>query len=730
MKILHKRLLYILSSLVVSAAIIINLVIFLPTNTAPHSLFDWAGEPIIDDTAAKFQISSAVSTSFGTYIPSSLDFVPSVVVTEVIKSGLENVDMQGLSVSPEIAELLAQYHFAIDASTTVEDIYEVYDSDNADPFFITTDLCLHTYHVLYDISLRIMEAEKFFDDFELMLITLKNSQIALNGTVSENVVHDAINKNVAFLSVMLYLLNETNTIPIEVYELTTAELTNINQSVRASSAIFGYEEDYTQYKVRGHYTRTEQLGNYFKAMMYAGRMGFLLQSPTGDPEMGIEHTRMAMLLITNFNDSIGDDTIWDYWNRIYDPTVFYVGASDDLMALEYYKIWMNNSAPEGDALAEELIIQQIISDAKNYRKPQINSMFIFDTEDHEEVTQGFRLMGQRFIPDSYIFQQLVHNKVNGRLMPSGLDVFSVFGSPRAAYYQQTENETYPDYNQQVLKLRQEFNNLTEYDWTQNLYWLWLYSLFPLLEPASEGYPGFMLNDAWTDKALMTALGSWAELRHDTILYAKQSYTYEVITIPQTKNGYVEPYPEVYARLASLVRLMQNGLSSRGLLLEQFFSKLSNLADYLDKLTELSIKELKNEDLNEQDIEFIKNIGDFMANIVDFASLNADPYVSEADERTAIIADVHTDVNTNSVLEVGTGNPFVIYVIVQDQDGNYRLTKGAVFSYYEFTHPMNDRLTDEQWQEMLDTNPPELPSWITESLPMSTISTIVMVRKED
>ena len=180
---------------------------------------------------------------------------------------------------------------------------------------------------------------------------------------------------------------------------------------------------------------------------------------------------------------------------------------------------------------------------------------------------------------------------------------------------------------------------------------------------------------------MTALGSWAELRHDTILYAKQSYTYEVITIPQTKNGYVEPYPEVYARLASLVRLMQNGLSSRGLLLEQFFSKLSNLADYLDKLTELSIKELKNEDLNEQDIEFIKNIGDFMANTVDFASLNADPYVSEADERTAIIVDVHTDVNTNSVLEVGTGNPFVIYVIVQDQDGNYRLTKGAVFSYY-------------------------------------------------
>lgn len=735
MKILHKRLLYIITSLVVSAAIITNLVIFLPTNTAPHNLFDWEGEPIIANTAAKFQISSPVSTSFGTYVPYSLDFEPSVFVTEEIKPSLENVNLQGLSVSPEIAELLAQYHFAIDTSRTVKDIYAAYDSEYV-PFFISTDLCLHTYHVLYDISLRIMEAEKFFDDFELMLMTLRNSQIVLNGTVSENVVHDAINKNVAFLSVMLYLLNETNTIPIEVHDLATTELANINQSVGAASAIFGYEEDYSQYKVRGHYTRTETLGNYFKAMMYAGRMGFLLQSPTGDPEMGIEHTRMAMLLISGFNDSIGDDVVWDYWNRIYDPTVFYVGASDDFTALEYYQIWMNNSAPEGDVLAEELIIQQIIFDAKNYKKPKINSMFIFETEDPEEVTQGFRLMGQRFIPDSYIFQQLVYNKVNGRLMPSGLDVFSVFGSPRAAFYQQTENETYPDYNQRVLELRHEFNNLTEYDWTQNLYWLWLYSLFPVLKPAEVGYPGFMLNDAWFDKALMTALSSWAELRHDTILYAKQSYTTVTTGIttypppPPTKTGYVEPYPEVYARLASLARLMQDGLSSRGLLLGQFASKLSNLASHLDKLTEISIKELENKDLDSQDLEFIKNVGKYMADIVDFASLNADPYTSEADERTAIIADVHTDPNSGTVLEVGTGNPLIIYVIVQDQDGNYRLTKGAIFSYYEFTHPMNDRLTDEQWQEMLDTNPPELPSWITESLPMISTSTIVMVRKED
>ena len=62
------------------------------------------------------------------------------------------------------------------------------------------------------------------------------------------------------------------------------------------------------------------------------------------------------------------------------------------------------------------------------------------------------------------------------------------------------------------------------DWAQNLYWNWLYTLLPLLEPKGEGWPVFMQNQAWTDKSLNTALGSWAELRHDTILYAKQSET--------------------------------------------------------------------------------------------------------------------------------------------------------------------------------------------------------------
>jgi hypothetical protein len=77
---------------------------------------------------------------------------------------------------------------------------------------------------------------------------------------------------------------------------------------------------------------------------------------------------------------------------------------------------------------------------------------------------------------------------------------------------------------------------------------------------------------------------------------------------------------------------------------------------------------------------------------------------------AVIADVHTDPNTASCLEEGVGHANYIFVVVPIE-GKLNLTRGSVFSYYEFPHPMSDRLTDEKWQEMLELGEaPGPPAW--------------------
>ena len=75
----------------------------------------------------------------------------------------------------------------------------------------------------------------------------------------------------------------------------------------------------------------------------------------------------------------------------------------------------------------------------------------------------------------------------------------------------------------------------------------------------------------------------------------------------------------------------------------------------------------------------------------------------------MIADVATDPN-GQVLEEGTGYVSEIYAVVP-VDGSLRLAKGTVYSYYEFSWPSADRLTDDKWKKMLENSQvPEPPAW--------------------
>ena len=87
---------------------------------------------------------------------------------------------------------------------------------------------------------------------------------------------------------------------------------------------------------------------------------------------------------------------------------------------------------------------------------------------------------------------------------------------------------------------------------------------------------------------------------------------------------------------------------------------------------------------------------------------------------ALVADVYTANSNNnpnqSILFEGVGLADEIYVIVEIE-GILYLTRGAVFSYREFIRPLDEqRLTDEEWQKELETNPRQgVPEWMNRIL---------------
>jgi hypothetical protein len=309
------------------------------------------------------------------------------------------------------------------------------------------------------------------------------------------------------------------------------------------------------------------------------------------------------------------------------------------------------------------------------------------------------------------------------------------GSDRAYAILDDLGETdYANYPEQMEKMRAWTSGLTADEWTETLYNGWLYTLQPLMDVPAEGYPQFMLSDAWLDKQLSTSLGSWAELKHDTILYAKQAYA-ELggggINPPSPKEavGYVEPVPAFYARLSALATMTLEGMGDRGLLTEKDADSLNRLIRLADAFQVMAEKELRGEPLTEDEAYLIRYYGGELEHLVMASGDTPDedpfaqPYMDE-EPQAAIIADVATapdyvrdGVPDPTVLEVGVGRVDELYAVVPlvAEDGaiTLQVAKGGVFSYYEFPWPAADRLTDEKWREMLDAGDGvERPSWIT------------------
>ncbi|GAF74534.1 unnamed protein product, partial [marine sediment metagenome] len=229
-----------------------------------------------------------------------------------------------------------------------------------------------------------------------------------------------------------------------------------------------------------------------------------------------------------------------------------------------------------------------------------------------------------------------------------------------------------------------------------------------------GYPTFMQTEAWQDKELNTALASWTELRHDTILYVKQSYTMAEMGgmfQPPPVVGYVEPVPEFYARLLALTKMTNQGFKS--LIPQEELEKLmievglDRFTEILSKLLDISKKELENIPLNDNEYSFIENFGSISEGLISTVSGGeVDPEVL----KTVLVADVHTDGNTEKVLEEGVGYIKTAVIAYKLPEGHILLGVGPTFSYYEFKQPMENRLTDEGWRKILDSNPPPEPEW--------------------
>lgn len=618
-----------------------------------------------------------------------------------VQPDLSNIDnLWQFYLNDNLSAKLVQNGFAVTSGGGSE-FFEVYESNRYGKIasFVTVDSLMHTYHLYFSYLMKNIEKNQLSGNLAQLSRRMLDNSIAQYNSLQGSEWESAALRNVAFFTVGARLLDDSAPVNDAVAGTVQHELNLIGSAQGIdTSEITGSWEDYSQYTPRGYYEGDAVLERYFRAMMWYGRIHFVQNKEDLD--------RSSLLIAKALID---DSEAYRLWESIYAVTSFFAGASDDMGVCEYRTVLR-------ETYGESFSVESLIGSDATFEKfhsmtatltpPSINSSPIMDGEDN--VIRGFRFMGQRFTIDAAIMQQLIYQNVQEnnsggrRMLPDTLDVPAALGSDTALHILTESGSTdYPGYTDNMNSLRKwlaaENNGL----WSASLYSGWLNTLRPLLSAKGAGYPAFMQTEEWAKKNLECFAGSFAELKHDTILYSKQVMA-EMggdgdDRVPDDR-GYVEPEPVVYARFSDLSRQTAQGLKEYGMLSAEDEENLTRLSYIADQLLAISNKELQEESLTEEEYEFIRLYGGNLEHFWRDALRDADGPISTREYPAAIVADIATDPN-GQVLEVATGNPSRIYVIVK-VEGKLKIATGSVYTFYQFPWDMSDRLTDTKWRQMM------------------------------
>lgn len=657
-------------------------------------------------------------------------------------------------IQPDIVQSLEKDKLAIqyaepEKTYYIDDMLHEYNSlrwgDRNRSLFITTDLASHCQHLTFDRMIQYTE-ENYFAPRLLSL-----TQNFIEKIKIDDDVHDDL-KNIAltYFQIPEALLRITETKPqlgeyeadeespdvSEVLSEYPTEVAQIVRKILAADSIDSItclgddpiKEDFSQYKPRGHYTKNKALESYFRAEMWYGRIHFLIAKPqiNKNSKQQLERTAFYLINLVQKNPEL-----YNAWEEVFTPITDLIGYSDDLGFEELLPLWKElGSSNFKDWSAKKSNIAHLMKACNERLRPPAISGTSFtqggttDSEDASKPAMGFRFLGQRFTWDSYIHQKVSPPRLMSRDMVRGLDIMKAFGSRTADWLlQQYDYPSMPGLEDKLNEIQGDFEKQPDNFWNKTYYNTVLAQIKALA--TFEQGAGFYFTESplWNIKSMLSSHGTWAELRHDTILYVKQSCaeragdgdfepTFRTKPLPKPIN-YIEPNLPFWQISKNSVLKLQKIYSNYNLMDSETENTLEMLLNLYDKCIEIVKLEADDKPISEEQNEWIRTVPDTFN--ITIMIHNRNGYIDDIEQnKMACIADVYTNGEKGLCLEVGTGRPHRIYVPLNDGQGGKRIATGIIYSYYEFSQSQTNRLNDEEWKTEVYTSPDacseKMPDW--------------------
>ena len=615
---------------------------------------------------------------------------------------------------------------------------EIYNNDL--PVFVSTDAILHAFHISYDRILMDVELNILIDKVKSILDQLFAQMPQLQNSYSSNPGMVQMLKDVdVYLTVPRKLFDESVT---AYYSENNAVVDDIISEINSEGGYKPYTlfsencrlMDWSQFKPRGHYDSDEypDLKKYFKVMMWLGRTEIYLLAPRSVPEEchaqtfeDVERQTIDAFLINELFDITSVRPLYD---EVEDILQFFVGKSDNvtLPNIQFLKdaIGINNASDLLDSL-KTVEFQDTLKNQSFAYQLILSQILLSDPFSPDSIipASAFMLFGQRFVIDSYVTGSVVfdrikyNNKKICRLFPSTLDVLFSIGNDAAAQLLVPELDQY-HYSSNLASLRYLIDSYDSDFWNSTLYNAWLGNIRTLNPPSvRENLPVFMQTNAFWQEKMNTQLASWAQLRHDNLLYAKQSYT-GGISLCSYPYGYVEPFPQLYLNLKTISEIGYNKFKNMNYS-QDVLNYFHSLGIISETLASISKKELAGTPLDSNETVFLKRVlyqgteevcsgpltevtynGWYLGLFYKDAFHDYDGLLKPNN----IVADIHTvptDCEGNVIgwiPHVGTGPVNLGVWVTKMSNGQLTAFVGPVLSYYEYTTSNFERLTDSEWDE--------------------------------
>ena len=608
-------------------------------------------------------------------------------------------------------------------------LFHVYEkNDYADfPSFITTDLYLQLFHLYFDCVLRDVE-EKHLDSLMIVFSSQMEAEMKTLTSSQDAEVKAAAEFGQAWFAVASWLFSHdkapasaaTLNIPEAYKKMAMEEITKAFDAENGYSDMLEYfppEEmfGYSLFRPRGHYTRSKVCSRYFRGMMWLQTAHFGTNKPS--------KMKQIALIANVFNQQPKLSAIY---NKVSEPITYLMGTPDNVTLIQVANQIKEMGLPIEQLLSSRKDMANLTKDIEEIAKRQMR-IELKKTRGSKYVVD---IMPQRYQPDAeaLITTTDQDSPVSLRPCPKGLDWMAVMGLPgaeRILIDELKETQRWTGFPKALTTARKKAATTP---WDACVANQWMYTLQSLGDTA-QSLPYFMQSPQWQKKNLNTALASWAELKHDAILYAKQPMLAECGDggpEPPVVKGYVEPNVKFWEKAIALVTRMDKVLTTYSLQTEKAKAVYERIKEMAEFCRDISKKELNGGKITDEEYNQIEIIGSTVENISlelvseDNEMLQGWSDVVSTDKKVAVVADVFTASGENvaiddkCVLYEGVGPAYEIYVVVEI-DGSLYLTRGAVLSYREFTRLMSDpRLTDEEWQEELKKSPTGgTPSWMNE-----------------